>query len=60
MIGHWVRRSGKQKWHRVESMVAGDAITKCGRRLSSWGEVSEVQPLTRMIGQPHLCRYCDR
>lgn len=64
-IGSWVRRTGG-KWHLVESIVAGDAITHCGRRMDrvtlTGGElaVSDVMPLTRLIGQPQLCRLCDR
>ena len=34
-IGLWVRRERRAtRWHRVESMIADDAITACGRRLS--------------------------
>ena len=60
-IGNWIRRKGT-KWHLVESTVAGDAFTRCGRRMDwqtrSGGvlEVSEVMPLTRLIGQPQLCK----
>ncbi|MGV0984964.1 MAG: hypothetical protein ACOYB2_10445 [Limnohabitans sp.] len=40
-IGDWVRRDqdtdpsdeDQTKWHLVESVVAGAAITKCGRRM---------------------------
>ena len=61
-IGSWVRRRGG-KWHLVDSTVAGAAVTRCGRRLEQTRplEVSAVQPLTRAIGQPQLCRAgCDR
>lgn len=69
IVGNWVRRApgpGNRtpKWHRVESVVAGDAFTRCGRRMrnepNSNGllEVSEVEPLTRMIGQPQNCAPC--
>jgi hypothetical protein len=66
-IGQWVQRNTKgAKWHLVESVVAGDAVTKCGRRMDSRTrsegiglEVSDVQPLTRMIDQPQLCRACS-
>lgn len=63
-IGDWVRRRGK--WHLVESVVAGAAITRCGKRMETGGtwqqlEVSDVMPLTRMIGQPQLCKGgCDK
>lgn len=61
-IGSWVKRKPRQKWHRVDSIVAGDAVTRCGKRLRDpFAAVSEVQPLTRMIGQPQLCKAgCDR
>lgn len=32
-IGTWVRRERRQFWHLVESLVANDAITRCGRRM---------------------------
>ena len=59
-IGNWVRRTGR-KWHLVESIVADDVITRCGRRMSTRiasgaMEVSDVMPLTRMIDQPQLCK----
>lgn len=60
-IGNWVRRTGG-KWHLAESVVAGDVVTRCGRRMDrvtrTGGElqVSALMPLTRMIGQPQLCK----
>lgn len=66
-IGQWVRRplGNITKWHLTESVVDGDAITRCGRRMDRENqngelEVSDVMPLTRMIGQPQLCRRCYR
>ncbi len=61
-IGNWVRRNGK--WHLVESVIADAAITRCGRRMeptASRGalEVSEVEPLTRAIGQRQNCKRCS-
>ena len=62
-IGVWAKRTG-QKWHLVDSTVAGDIVTRCGRRLADKPDapfqVSAVMPLTRMIGQPQLCKQCDR
>jgi hypothetical protein len=61
-IGEWVRlkRPGR-RWHLVESVIAGDAVTKCGRRFPDPSfDTSTVMVLTRMIGQPQNCRYCDR
>lgn len=63
-IGCWVRRT-YGKWHLVESLVAGAAFTRCGRRMEpetpSGGEleVSVVEVLTRMIGQPQNCKRCS-
>ena len=60
-IGVWIRRRS-QKWHLVDSVVAEDAVTRCGRRMDrvtpSGGElqVSALMPLTRLIGQPQLCK----
>jgi len=69
-IGDWVRRTDRAtKWHLVDSVVDDEPVTRCGRRLRrrtedgqlmNSVEVSDVMPLTRMIGQPQLCRYCDR
>lgn len=60
-IGTWVRRKPRQKWHLIESVIANDAVTRCGRRLEDpFADTSEVEPLTRMIGQPQLCQACQR
>ena len=73
-IGDWIRRarqaSGKNytgKWHLVESIIEGDAITRCGRRMDretlTGGtlDVSVFTPITRKPGQPQLCHQgCDR
>ena len=34
-IGAWVRRTDRRsrKAHKVESVIAGDAVTTCGRRM---------------------------
>ena len=67
-IGQWIRRvmRGKRtKWHLIESIIADAAITNCGRRLEpqikvmSGFEFSDVEPLTRMIGQPQNCKQCS-
>lgn len=66
IIGSWIKRKiAYAKWHLVESIVDGDAITKCGRRMDKITpggrglEVRDVMPLTRMIGQPQNCSNCD-
>lgn len=63
-IGNWVRRPGG-KWHIVESIIAGDAVTKCGRRMDRKNDEGPLAMrdqimLTRMIGQPQNCSFCDR
>jgi hypothetical protein len=66
-IGDWVRRRGG-KWHLVESIVTDDAFTRCGRRMkvrlndieADNLQVSAVEPLTRMIGQPQNCKRCSK
>jgi len=63
VIGGWVRRKGK--WHLTESVVAGAAFTRCGRRMEARTadgelELSAVEPLTRLIGQPQNCKRCSR
>lgn len=62
-IGDWVRRPGR-KWHLIESVIARDAITKCGRRMDAYNsdgklEYFPTEPLTRMIGQPQNCKRCS-
>ena len=57
----WFRLSKRHKWHTVESIIDGDQVTKCGRRLNKregW-EWQETEPLTRMIGQPQQCKVCS-
>lgn len=55
-IGTWVRRDGG-KWHVVESIVSGDVVTRCGRRMvDPLAEVSKDMPLTRAINQTQLCK----
>lgn len=59
-IGNWIRRV-RGKWHLIESLIEGDAVTRCGRRIGpTTGQgmlmFSDVMPLTRMIDQPQLCK----
>ena len=67
-IGDWVRRRrAGAKWHLIESVIAGDAVTRCGRRMKPRTDDDPIaplqfdtnMPLTRMIGQPQLCRDCQ-
>jgi hypothetical protein len=34
VIGQWVKRHRLTVAHLVESVVAGDAVTRCGRRMA--------------------------
>ena len=56
-IGTWVRRERRSYWHYVESFVADDAVTRCGRRLrdeqnSRGGLIFSDAPGAR-------CKVCD-
>jgi hypothetical protein len=46
-IGQWVKRQRLTVAHLVESVVAGDAVTTCGRRMrdepNSRGPLEEAQ-----------------
>lgn len=55
-IGQWVMRHRYGIGHLVESIVAGDAITRCGRRMSdepTSGGTLDPAP----FGTPK-CRQC--
>lgn len=62
-IGDWIRRERRPTWHIVESVVAEDAVTHCGRRMrnerNSLGGLVVYIPGTRMPLIP-LCKDCDR
>lgn len=65
-VGDWIRRvSSPSKWHYVvrRSRDGELLITECGTAMrpvtlaDRFGlEVSKVMPLTRLIGQPQLCK----
>ena len=55
-LGQWVMRQRYGIGHLAESQIAGDAITRCGRRMSdepTSGGVLEIAP----FGTPK-CRQC--
>lgn len=61
-IGSWVRRP-EQKWHRVESVIADEPVTHCGRRLKTrfWHDVKEAFDTswgTPDLGDPDRCKRC--
>jgi len=61
-IGQFIRRYDRDRWHLVESIVAGDAITRCGRRMEAKTrsvppvglEVSDAVPSPDAV----LCKNC--
>jgi hypothetical protein len=55
-IGQWAMRSRYRIGHLVESIVAGDAITRCGRRLTDERTTGgDLEPAP--FGTPK-CRQC--
>lgn len=55
-IGQWATTPRSTRWHLIESEVADDVITRCGRRLHP----SEVKPIRTHDTPDLLCRYCNR
>ena len=56
-IGTWVKREQRQFWHFVESFVADDAVTKCGRRLAN--EPNSRGGLTFSDQPGPVCKGCQ-
>ena len=60
--GRWVERWIGPRWHLVESTVRNGAVVRCGKRMAAKDararelQVSALMPLTRLIGQPQLCK----
>lgn len=54
LIGEWVTRQRRGVPHIVESVVAGDAITRCGRRLGDTATKSGGL----LVQAPHGARKC--
>jgi hypothetical protein len=57
-IGTWVRRERAAFWHFVESLVAQDAITRCGRRLRD--EPNSRGELVFSDAPGLRCKACSR
>lgn len=58
-VGQWVRRSEPgRKWHLVESVVADDAVTRCGRRLT---DRADLPALEMGDAKPDVgvCKQCE-
>jgi len=56
-IGDWIIRSKRGVAHVIESLVAGDAVTKCGRRLTDEPNTSGELVLFA-LGTRSICRVC--
>ena len=62
-IGDWVSRPGdRDRWHYVDSLVAEDVMTKCGRRMALKHPKGELeQGLSWPEYRPaDACRVCMR
>lgn len=71
-IGDWVQRRydatnyASTKWHLIESQIEDRVVTKCGRQLRDYTDAkvsnhlsfSPVEPFTRSMEQPQLCKRC--
>lgn len=55
-VGHWVRREQRRVAHLVESVVMGDAITRCGRRMTD--EPNTRGHLLLADHDPLRCLHC--
>lgn len=56
LIGDWVMRARYGVAHVIESIVSGDAVVKCGRRLSD--EPTSGGVLLRAPFGTRQCRRC--
>lgn len=58
-IGTWVKREYRiYPWHLVESFIAEDAITRCGRRMRN--EPNSRGALVFTDGPGAKCKVCSR
>lgn len=57
-IGTWVRREYRTFWHLVESFVANDAVTHCGRRMRD--ETNSRGGLVFTDAPGARCKQCVR
>jgi hypothetical protein len=61
-IGDAVRRVGPEGtdptlWHKIESLVAGAAITRCGRRMEPKNENGELEA-SAVLPRASTCSRC--
>jgi hypothetical protein len=60
-VGQWVARvdeAGRDltKWHHVESVIADEPITRCGRRLRAFGDTAF---LYHFAAWTDSCKQCQ-
>ncbi len=59
VIGGWGRRrKGGYKWHLIESVIAGDMVTKCGRRMHVYASSKWDYTSISRIGTQDACKQC--
>jgi hypothetical protein len=60
-IGDWVQREKRGVPHYVESIVAGDVVTRCGKRMRNEpnrdGGLTKAGLIDSVLNR---CRSCDR
>lgn len=64
-IGRWVRRVVRirdlvipiTRWHKVESEIAGRAVTSCGRQLAP--RLGTVRQYADIVDAGAHCRLCE-
>ena len=56
-IGDWIQRERRGKAHLVESIVAGDAVMRCGRRMRDEPTQSGGR-LVQDTRQSDVCKVC--
>jgi len=56
-VGDWVQRERSGMPHLVESLVAGDVITRCGKRMTDEPTKSGGALVLATYGQ--RCRVCQ-
>lgn len=57
-IGDWVIRENRGVAHLVESVVSGDTVTRCGRRLADEPTQTGGPLVPFVLGSRSICRTC--
>jgi hypothetical protein len=57
---YWTRRDRSEAtWHRVESEINNEAVTKCGRRLIAINSRGRDLMWTFQKPKTRVCAYCS-